>query len=179
VTRDAEISANHADRRFCSDPIDRNLRERGRLDGTTCGVSRVLPRGLGGLGRVPALAVSLDLAVLDEMWHHAIQVIGLGAHRRGDLRNRDSRMFAHERERLIAARPAPSTAGSRAVPRRSRPIHRLYFCGAAGTAARQRRSCRLQLRHLGVEIFKATVDIGHRPINNSSQARHLQISAHR
>ena len=48
-------------------------------------------------GRVPALAVAFDLAVLDEVWHHPIKVIGLRAHPRGDLRNRDSRMFTHER----------------------------------------------------------------------------------
>ena len=45
---------------------------------------------------MPALSVALDRAIIDELRHHAIQVVRLDLQTLGDLGDRDPRLSADE-----------------------------------------------------------------------------------
>jgi hypothetical protein len=52
---------------------------------------------------MPSLAVTPDLAILDQLGHDAVKVIRLDLELLGDLWNRDPRFLLDERERLVGA----------------------------------------------------------------------------
>jgi hypothetical protein len=125
---------------------------------------------------VPALAIASDLSVRDKLGHHAIEVVGLDAHCRGDLRNRDSRLAADQLERLIRTRvtaaastrptgPARSTTTSRCCGRRAaaRPPR------SPTTTSDKRRAGRLKLGYFLLELVQALVDVLHGSVDKIGQ----------
>src|SRR5664279_1184453 len=123
---------------------------------------------------MPALAVTLDLAVLDNLGHDAVQVIRFDLQRLGDLGDRDSGLRADELEGLTGAgvaTPAPTRpAGpTRAVTARARGRP----WGSSRTAARadERGTCRLELADFLLELRQTAVNLLHRRVDEFCQRK--------
>jgi hypothetical protein len=122
-----------------------------------------LMRASGRAGRMPALSVALDRAILDELRHHAIQVVRLDLQTLGDLGDRDPRLSAHEVECL--GRPGVATTPATWPACRSASGTAAASTGRTGRPARstpatdQRRPSCLKLRDLSGQLLQTLIDV--------------------
>src|SRR5579875_1576842 len=98
---------------------------------------------------MPALIATGDLSLLDELWHHPVEVVGLDPQFLGDLWNGDPRAAAHQRQRLVCAGVATATtARARRATARGPARGSRGRAGAGAPPAGERVARRLQSCHL-------------------------------
>ena len=132
---------------------------RGKIDATV-GELREERESAGatrpGLGRVPALVALHDLTLRFEGRHNAVEVVRVDAHRLCHLGDLDAGAGAHELQRLLGARAAPTGPAASAPPRGA--------CGSRAAVAHARQRGRRLLEavvlvHQRAQFLHSRVDL--------------------
>src|SRR5690348_14880464 len=119
------------------------------------------------LAGVPALALAAHLTLGGQLRKHPVEVVGLDAHRLGDLGNGDTGLLAHQLEGLVGpgvtatAAPRPPGAPRGAAP--ATPVRAGLAAGpaAAAAATEQRRARGLEPADFLPQLPEALIDFSH------------------